>query len=86
MPNELWWRVCEACGHAANQPVVQPSIAKLPDQVDGRGRVVTPGAYMDVVRCRDVEACRVRCAAAGRAWPFEESRRPDPYIARGREG
>lgn len=73
-PTFLAWRKCEACGFEANEPVVQPSVAKMPDKLDGRGRLVEAGAYLDVIRCRDVAACRERCAAAGRTWPFQESR------------
>lgn len=80
-----WWRTCEVCGFEANEPAVQPSVGKLPDVTDGHGRVISLGAYLDVVRCRDVPACRQRAEAAGRPWPFEESRRPTPYNARGRE-
>ena len=68
------WRTCEVCGHAANEPEVQPSVGKLPDVTDGLHRVKEWGAVMDVSRCRDVHACRERAAAAGREWPFAESR------------
>jgi|GEM_PF-4808142 len=68
------WRTCEVCGHAANEPEVQPSVVKLPDETDSRGRVAALGAYLDVIRCRRVAECRVRADAAGRAWPFEQSR------------
>mgnify|MGYP006935492730 CR=1 FL=1 len=68
------WRVCEVCGHAANEPEVQPSVGKLPDETDGLGRVLKMGAFLDVIRCRRVDECRARADAAGRDWPFAESR------------
>lgn len=74
MPEFRAWRTCEACEHSANEPDVQPSLAKLPDVLDGRGRIVTAGAYLDVIRCKDVEACRKRTAERGRSWPFESTR------------
>lgn len=70
------WRTCEVCGHAANEPEVQPSVGKLPDVRDGLNRVIEWGPVLDVIRCRRVEDCRARAAAAGRPWPFAESRRP----------
>jgi len=74
MPEFRAWRTCESCGHAANEPEVQPSLAKMPDELDARGRVVKLGAYLDVIRCKDVEACRQRTADRGREWPFESTR------------
>ena len=68
-----WWRKCEACGFEANEPAVQPSIAKMPDKLDSRGRVIELGPFLDVVRCRDVAACKKRAADAGREWPFVET-------------
>lgn len=68
------WRVCEVCGHAANEPEVQPSVGKLPDVRDGLDRIQEWGAVLDVIRCRNVDECRARADAAGRAWPFQESR------------
>lgn len=68
------WRVCEVCGHAANEPEVQPSVGKLPDVTDGLGKVKQWGVVMDVIRCRRIDECRARADAAGRTWPFAESR------------
>jgi len=65
-----WWRTCEVCGHSANEPEVQPSIGKLPDKLDSRGRVIEAGAYLDVVRCRRAFDCMKRAEALGRPWPF----------------
>lgn len=73
-PTFLAWRKCEACGFEANEPVVQPSVAKMPDKLDGRGRVIEAGPYLDVIRCRDVPACEQRCADAGREYPFQQTR------------
>lgn len=70
------WRTCEVCQHSANEPEVQPSVGKLPDVLDEKGRLVKAGEYLDVIRCRRVDECRARAKAAGRPWPFEESRRP----------
>lgn len=55
------WRTCELCGHGANEPAVAPTMmyAQLPE-----GR-----QFLDVIRCKDREACRDRAAAGGRDWP-----------------
>lgn len=74
MTTFLAWRVCEVCGFGANEPAVQPSVARLPDETDERGRVVKLGAFLDVIRCKRVDECRARAAAAGRPWPFAETR------------
>ena len=59
------WRTCELCGHSANEPAIAPTMmyAQLP----------TGRQFMDVIRCKDREACRARAAAAGRAWPEADS-------------
>lgn len=62
MPMEHAWRVCELCGYGANEPAVQPSVALIrtaPGQ----------GTFMDVMRCKRVDDCQARAAAAGRDWP-----------------
>lgn len=60
------WRTCEICGHGDNEPRVAPTImyAQLPS-----GR-----QFMDVIRCKDRDACQARSAAAGRPWPEADSR------------
>lgn len=77
-----WWRTCEVCGFEANEPIVQPSIGKLPDKLDSKGHVVELGAYLDVVRCRRVDECMARAEAAGRPWPFVEPVRRRPVEGR----
>lgn len=59
----LAWRTCELCGHSANEPAIQPSVA-LMDLGDGRPQ------FMDVIRCKRVDDCRARADAAGRGWPL----------------
>lgn len=68
------WRVCELCGYAANEPAVQPSVVRLPDELDARGRVVKVGATLAKIRCRRVEDCQRRAAAQGIPWPYVVSR------------
>jgi hypothetical protein len=70
----LAWRKCEVCGFEANEPTVQPSVGKLPDRTDGLGKIIEWGPVLDVIRCRRVDECRARADAAGRPWPFQESR------------
>lgn len=72
-----WWRTCEVCGHQANEPEVQASIARLPDEKDALGRVVKLGAFLDVIRCKRVDDCRRRAEEAGRPWPFADQRSSD---------
>lgn len=60
------WRVCELCGHGANEPAVAPTLMYV-QLAEGR-------RFMDVIRCKDREACRKRSAEARRAWPEADSR------------
>lgn len=70
----LAWRRCELCGHEANEPAVQPSVAKMPDRVDGLGKILEWGPVLDVIRCRDVKGCQQRARELGRDWPFVEGK------------
>lgn len=60
------WRTCELCGHGANEPAVAPTLMYV-QLGDGR-------QFMDVIRCKDRDACRARAAGAGRPWPEADSR------------
>ena len=60
------WRTCELCGHGDNEPRVAPTLmyAALPG-----GR-----QFIDVIRCKDRDACRQRAEAAGRDYPEADAR------------
>jgi len=64
-PTFLAWRTCEVCGHAANEPEVQPRVLLIADG--------GTGVFVDIIQCRKVAECRVRCEAAGREWPALDS-------------
>lgn len=76
VPEFRAWRTCELCGYAANEPEVQPSVVRMPDELDGRGHVLKVGAVLPKIRCRRVDDCQRRAKAAGRPWPYEVGRKP----------
>lgn len=59
------WRTCEVCGHAANEPEVQPRVLLIND--GGKG------VFVDIIQCRRVDDCRARAEASGRGWPAMDS-------------